>query len=396
MFSARWPIVDGDAALAQPRHVVVVGQVRALHLVAERRHDFGDAAHADAADADEMDGADVARQFHSFGFPCKLFGQIGEALGGIRLAMAECSGRRLSQHALLRAQACQKCGKALRLQAGLWMDPAGACRCETLGIAQLVVVQRMRQRHHDGRPADDAQFGDGGCAGAADHQMRRRDPGGHVHEEGLQLAVEVQLPIGRPHGLHVLGANLLRHLKAGPLIGSHGGEDPGHEVAEELCALAAAEDQQPEAPRCRIGGGAGFQDQIAHGISGDRHLVRSSRRKALQIGEGRGNRIGISGQHPVGPAHDGILVVDAGGDLQIGGGQDRREGRIAAETDDGPRPQRLQDRPRLTIAAEQAEQPARQKPRLAERQGGRRHDVSLLRPERTCRSRARVRPSSDG
>ena len=55
---------DGRAVLAQPLDVGVVAGVRALHLVAEIDQHLGDAGHADAADADEMDGAKLARQFH--------------------------------------------------------------------------------------------------------------------------------------------------------------------------------------------------------------------------------------------------------------------------------------------------------------------------------------------
>ncbi len=53
--------MHGDAHGAQPLDVGILGHVAALHLVAQIVHDLGDAAHADAADADEMDGADVER-----------------------------------------------------------------------------------------------------------------------------------------------------------------------------------------------------------------------------------------------------------------------------------------------------------------------------------------------
>jgi hypothetical protein len=49
---------NGDAQLAQPLDVVIVGDVRALDGIAQIDQDLGDARHADAADADEMNGAD--------------------------------------------------------------------------------------------------------------------------------------------------------------------------------------------------------------------------------------------------------------------------------------------------------------------------------------------------
>ena len=52
---------NGDAHGAQALDIGAFGNVRALHLVAEIVHDLGDAAHADAANADEMNGADIQR-----------------------------------------------------------------------------------------------------------------------------------------------------------------------------------------------------------------------------------------------------------------------------------------------------------------------------------------------
>ena len=60
-----------DALLAQPRDIGAVGRIRALHGVTEIAQDLGDAAHADAADPDEVDGSDLARQSHAmFPVPC--------------------------------------------------------------------------------------------------------------------------------------------------------------------------------------------------------------------------------------------------------------------------------------------------------------------------------------
>src|SRR5439155_19974689 len=53
-----------DARLPQPRHVTALGGVRALHGITQIAQDLGDAAHADAADPDEVNGSDLARQSH--------------------------------------------------------------------------------------------------------------------------------------------------------------------------------------------------------------------------------------------------------------------------------------------------------------------------------------------
>src|SRR5689334_11262314 len=50
-----------DAHGAQAPDIGAFGGVAALNLVAQIVHDLGDAAHADAANADEMNGADIQR-----------------------------------------------------------------------------------------------------------------------------------------------------------------------------------------------------------------------------------------------------------------------------------------------------------------------------------------------
>ncbi len=50
--------LNGDAVTDQAAHIGVVGEVAALHLIAEIVQDLGDTAHADAADADEVNRAD--------------------------------------------------------------------------------------------------------------------------------------------------------------------------------------------------------------------------------------------------------------------------------------------------------------------------------------------------
>ena len=89
-----WPTKTVAPLLAQALDVGVVAQVRALHLMAEVEQHFGDARHADAADADEMDGAELARQFHRSALSSVLgsardaLDEIGEPLGRIGDARA--------------------------------------------------------------------------------------------------------------------------------------------------------------------------------------------------------------------------------------------------------------------------------------------------------------------
>ncbi len=55
---------DGDALVAQAADIGALGSIRALHGVAEIAQYLGNAAHADTADSDEVDGSDLARQPH--------------------------------------------------------------------------------------------------------------------------------------------------------------------------------------------------------------------------------------------------------------------------------------------------------------------------------------------
>ena len=87
--SRRRGRLNRDALVAQALDVGAVGRVRALHRVAEIVQHLGDARHADAADADEVDGAEFARQFHRgrlrVAGPARRASQdqVGQALGRI-------------------------------------------------------------------------------------------------------------------------------------------------------------------------------------------------------------------------------------------------------------------------------------------------------------------------
>ena len=59
------PDEDLRAPLAQALDIVGLAYVRALHLIAHRDHDIGDARHADAANADNMRGTKIKRSGRS-------------------------------------------------------------------------------------------------------------------------------------------------------------------------------------------------------------------------------------------------------------------------------------------------------------------------------------------
>ncbi len=56
---------DLNALVAQPGDIGILRSVRTLHRIAEIAQHLGDAAHADAADSDEVNRPDFARQSHA-------------------------------------------------------------------------------------------------------------------------------------------------------------------------------------------------------------------------------------------------------------------------------------------------------------------------------------------
>ena len=58
---------------------------------------------------------------------------------------------------------------------------------ENAGIGELILIDRVRQRYKDGRPADRGQFGNRRSAGARHDKMARRDARRQVGKERRHL-----------------------------------------------------------------------------------------------------------------------------------------------------------------------------------------------------------------
>ena len=259
-------------------------EVRALHLIAEVQHHLGDAAHAGAADADEMDGIDAthARARHA---------------GGIRAAQLKPHPRRRRRaparrrhrpgpgpHAAwparARARPWPAAGRGRRTvarssaasrfarQLALGDHHRGAVVHQDRGVAGLVIVGRRRERHQNCADAGGREFRDGQCAGATDHQVSPAVGGRHVFDERLQPRAHAGLGVVAPRRLDPALAGLVLHfeLAASPLRAparmapSHsgasrpgcrpppaGGSDHG---AARSAATAAAARRSHAAPDC--------------------------------------------------------------------------------------------------------------------------------------------------
>ena len=303
---------DRDAGLAQAAHVGGVGDVAALHGVAEVVQHLGDAGHADAADADEMDGADGERQgSHA---PCllaheRLRPDRPAAPPHRRGAMLRAARAAWRQHvrrrpAARRSRSRNASGVKIALR-----DHRGAARLgQRARIGRLVIVDRARQRHQDRRPAGDRQFGNGGGAGARDHQMRRRQRLGHVGKERGEFRVDAGRIIGGAHPRPGPRRGIAARPKTRAQRGRQRRQRRRHDIAEHARAERAAQHQQAQRVRRRHVRHCGERgDRRAHRIAGDHR--RRACRHALGGGEAQRQHVGVARQEPVGAAEHGVLLV---------------------------------------------------------------------------------------
>ncbi len=143
---------------------------------------LGDAGHADAADADEVDGPDGERQRPHAGISaCAVvhlgLDQVGQARRGVRprLGRARPRGHGRPARPDPRTEVRPAVRPAsIRGELRLRHDPRAAGLRQGAGVGGLMVVDRARQRHQDRRPSRDRQFRDRRGTGTRDHQMRRR------------------------------------------------------------------------------------------------------------------------------------------------------------------------------------------------------------------------------
>ena len=146
--------------------------------------------------------------------------------------------------------------------------------------SELVVVERMRQRHQDRGPAHDGQLGHGRGAGAADHEVRLGHPLGQVREERGDLRRDAGRRVG-----------LLRHAP-GPPRGTAARRTGWRAVSPAAAPAPAAPRRRRSArPGCRRtpaartarpgrGGAIALRRPVDHGVAhrvaGEARLGRAS------------------------------------------------------------------------------------------------------------------------
>ena len=169
-----------DAAGPQAIEIGAVLQVAPLHAIAARVHHFGDRAHADAADADDVEQACL-------------------------IGVGKTHARTLHYSALVRASSSARSASLLTASVSAMALPLAAAAAKTSGedrsrcisparrsvvsscwrthqppppssqplrVFELIVVERVRERHQQRGPADRHQLGDGRGAGPRHDEMR--------------------------------------------------------------------------------------------------------------------------------------------------------------------------------------------------------------------------------
>jgi hypothetical protein len=222
---------------------------------------------------------------------------------------------------------------------------------EHAGVGELVLIDRMRQRHKDGRPADRGQFGNRRSAGSGHDEMARRDARRQIGKERRNLRSNRKACISLTDAPKILLACLLNNAQARPQSGFEPRDCRGHDVGHDARALAAAEYQNAQyvgrrAVRCCRGRDHRGSDRI----SGERRLGRQIRHVAEGLRKSRGDGGDARRQKPVGASDDRVGVVDHGWNPAPRRSEHRRHARVAAKADHGRRMQPADQPPSLQQA----------------------------------------------
>ena len=249
------------------------------------------------------------------------------------------------------------------------------------GIGELVLVERMRQRHQDRGPADGRKLGHGRGAGARDDQMRRRHP-------RRQIGKERRAPRPRRRAAHRSRAPRRGPPRAPAARSTSARASAASSrsiAAGTISAITRAPWLPPNTSSCERS--AGVRRGIGrcrrrdhrgpHRIAGARAFAAArSRIEHASVGKPVAIARHARRQQPVGAAHDGVLLVDHGRDAAQRRRQQRRHGRIAAEADHHGGLDAAEQRPGLGGAEREHAAGARKRERIAAAQGRARDDVN--------------------
>ena len=236
--------------------------------------------------------------------------------------------------------------------------PGAAASLDRPGVAFLVPGGGLGKGDEDRGAPDHRELGDGRRARPRYHQRRVRHADRQVLEERPRLRGNRDTAIGGADALDVLGPRLLDDAEPRPQRAPERRDGLGYHVGQYPRALAAADHQYRDAlavrPRLRVGSAGERGDGVAYRVAGPDQLRDVLGAHPLDLGESGGDGGHPGCQRGVGPAENGVLLVDHAGRAGPDRGEHGRQGGIAAEPDGGRR-------------MEPRDQPARLQPAIAER-----------------------------
>ena len=330
---------DPRALLLQPLGDRARLGVRALHGEAVVQQHLGDARHADAADADEMDRPDVVRKARLSVHASTLPFSARRSTSAARCSVA--SGRPTPRLAAAIARAPSG---SVRMAAMVPASRSGVSSSsrnhegasgldQPARVRRLVVVGGVRVGHQDRRAADRRDVGDRARAGAADDEARLGQPLGHVVEEAAQVRRHAEVLVGGAHPVHVLWPHLLAEPQPRAQARVEVPHRLGHDPAEEAGALAAADHHEAHRPVAGLDvGGVELREHRGPHRVADVQPARAVRQRGRP--DAAGDHLDLRCEAAVDPAEHAVLLVDQPRDLQRPGGEHRRQRRVAAEARD--------------------------------------------------------------
>ena len=209
--------------------------------------------------------------------------------------------------------------------------------------------------------------------------MRPAELFGHVVEIGGKIGRDFHLGIGGAHPLDILGAALLRHLKAAAQRDRQHRQPFGHDARQDACPLAAADHQHAEHALIGQRGKLLVAQRLhflAHRIADQMHLADIFVLEALDHRIGGGDRVDPAGEQAVDPAQHRILLMDRGRDAVGQRAQQSGHGGIAAKADHGSRLERVVETASHRTAGQDRLQGAGPARRILGH-AARRHDMDL-------------------
>ncbi len=224
---ASCPTATRHAERREPIGDLRSPRVRSAHAIAEIHQQLGDAAHADAADPDEVHVPRPSQPHQrpdSHAHPASSITRstiraAASGLASARIARAHRAPSRSGSASSAAHDLGQRRRPSARARPS---SPPRRASTSTSRVLALVVVGRRRKRHEHRRPPGRRQLGERRRARAADHEIGRPHFAGDGIQEGLRPRRDPAAPVGFAHGGQVPFAGLVHDFETGSCRASSG------------------------------------------------------------------------------------------------------------------------------------------------------------------------------